>query len=560
LKLFGREYTFQSPIKAIAPALPPGRTDKALTEILPPFGTNPPQRPLAEAPELGERTIHNDPRELWYLALPYKLTPKQVIQILRDALGGDLWQQWQLLSLMLDTWPRLRKCQHEVRTAVAAAKYVVRPYVEDEGDEPTQSAIDKAATVRRAMRAFRPDPTTDESEFFGMVYACTDSVLNGLSMVELMYYRKGLELLPRAAAWVHPRHFTFGNDGRLAVFDDMYNRLNYALAQTPGEGPDGNKFLIPQYTSRSGSSLGGGLMRPLAWGWSARVFGQEWMLNHAQKFGNPFLDISYKVGTPQAELDRLKGYMADAGNQGFLMHPEGSEAQIHPAQSLGPDNAHRNILEMTDVWCAELILGQESTTKQTPGKLGNEGSQEQVKREVIQGVANWVARTVLTAQFAAAICRVNYGTDDECPEIEADFTEESDPQAEAARDQVFLSAGVPMVAEEFYKRHNLTMPQDEDIVIKGGTIGKQGDLKAQAEEARQAALNPQAASGEPDEDDPKQVTEAKLRKALRKATDEEVDELAELVTAAKAKGGEINGEWESVKVKVQEIYSRRLHG
>ena len=43
--------------------------------------------------------------------------------------------------------------------------------------------------------------------------------------------------------------------------------------------------------------------------------------------------------------------------------------------------------------------------------------------------------------------------------------------AQAQRDQILLTAGVPLAAEEFYKGNNLTLPEEGDLIIKGSSTG-----------------------------------------------------------------------------------------
>ena len=135
---------------------------RSMVDILPPFGTNPPNRPLEEYDTaLEDRSITNDPRELFYLALPSRLTPAQVTMILRSAQGGDVWQQHQLYLLMQDSWPMFRKCDHELRDAASSVQYVARAYAE-EGREPTKQAKEKADLVNRCFKNMKPDRFTDE--------------------------------------------------------------------------------------------------------------------------------------------------------------------------------------------------------------------------------------------------------------------------------------------------------------------------------------------------------------------------------------------------------------
>lgn len=568
-------------IKAAAPNLPPRRDDGALTEIMPPFGTNngSPSGTAGMGSDIEARSIRNDPREMWYLALPNKLSPKQVLQILRAALGGDIWQSWQLCSLMLDSWPMFRKCAHELREAASQVNYTVHPYVED-GAEPSDSALEKAATVRRAMKNFKPDPFSDEKEWTGFVYDLSDAMLNGLAMVELMWRTAktadGPERLPRAAAWVHPRHFTFTNDGKVAVFDDDYRRLQFG-AGVVGQSPDIRKFICAQFMSRSGSSLGAGFMRPLAWYWAAVVFNREWMMKTAQNHGAPFLDVIYKPNTNEKDLQLLDKEIAQGLSNRFVRHVEGTTINVAPSQRMGNDNPQRHMAELADQACAFLLLGQEGTTKSTPGKLGGDDTKENVKRERVEGLAKWLGNSPLK-QFARAVLISNWGNDDECPDILPDFTEATDPMAQANRDSVFLNAKLPMKADEVYRQNNLELPEPGDLVVVGGRVGyflecpAGGDdaLPILGDEAPTPELGPygKPLNGENIVDDDaiqkKDANNAMAsrprltfgQRALANATAEDLDELEPMIQAAE-RAGHKNGEDAALRRKLQEIATRK---
>lgn len=557
-------------IRAAAPHLPPLRTDGAMTEIMPPFGTNPPNRPTGTAEtDLGSRVVTSDPRELWYLALPSKLSPKQVLQILRSALGGDLWQQWQLLALMLDTWPIFRKCYHELCDAVAYTRFVARPHCE-EGEDPSEIAIQKAALFNKAAKSFKPDPFTDEKDFASTVYQLCDAMANGLSMVELIWGdpddqgRGDWQRLPKAGAWVHPRHYAFTNDGRISIYGDDYKRLTFPLATDPRRvGPDPDKFLCAQFVSRAGSCLAGGLVRTLGWYWSAVVFNREWMLNTAMKYGSPFLDVSYKMGATQSELAALDDQLAKAGPNGWIRHPEGSTIEVHPATSLGTDNPQRYLADEADKACLYLMLGQASTTVATAGKLGNEKEKDKVKLERVAGMANWIAKGPLT-QLARALCRVNFGEESECPEITPDFTEESTPMEEATRDKVFLDADVPMMAEDFYRKHNLKMPQPGDLVVVGGRLGLLAEPDPEIGGKPEPIIPPGGAQdgdgkdtfGAEDDNGEKQVAaRVPVRVIKQLASPEDLVEIERLAVAAH-EAPHHNGEIKSLRRKLAQVAAK----
>ncbi len=553
-------------VRADAAPLPSKSADGALTEILPPFGVNPPQMPASKvnAGNLAGRTIHNDPRELWYLALPQKMTPKQVAQILRSALGGDIWQQWQLLSLMMDTWPMFRKCAHELSQSVSRCKFKVHPYVQEEGSEPTSKAKEKADLVARALRSMRPDPTTDEKGFRGTVYDLTEAMLNGLMVTEVMWWMKDLEIMPRATAWVHPRHFTFTNDGKLALFDDSYQRLNYAVTK-PGQTPDLRGYLFAQYSSKSGSSLGAGLMRPLAWYWAAVMFNRDWMLSFAQKFGNPFLVAKYPNGSTEDEVDAMEGFLAEAGSQGWTLVKEGSEVTMTAPPAMSGDNAQRVLMQTADEAVQYLLLGQTGTTQGTAGKLGNDTVRADVKSGNVEGLADFVAE-VLTEQLAQNILLLNYGEDSERPTVEPDFAGEVDPSEQATRDLAIIAAGVPITAEDFYKRNSLTMPEPGDQVIVGGKLGIMGDTSQELGGEPEQPLGPDGLPLQEQADDFEQADAEEVgarsgraltvRASLALATDEELEHVTVLAQKAK-QAKHRNGEHSELSAYLSKLRNKK---
>lgn len=558
------------PVLARAPALPPKRPDGALTEIMPPFGTNPPTNPVSNgignrtsSSDLTSRAILNDPRELWYLALPSKLTPKQVLQILRSALGGDIWQQWQLLSLMLDSWPMLRKCSHEIRSAAARVQYKAKPYCA-EGKEPTRSAKEKSDFVNHCIKNMRPDPMSDERGFAGMVYDFTDALLNGLEATEILWKENAAgEIVPRAAAWIHPRHFTYSNDGKIVMFDQMYQRLMFN--QRVGKQPDNNKFIVCQYSSRSGSSLGAGLMRPLAYDWSAVMYNRDWMLTTAQNFGSGFISATVAPNTPEPELAKIDEMLANAGNQRWIRHVVGSEVKFHPPVSMGSDNPQRHLMELADEHCQLLLLGQTVSTHGKSGGLnGNDDAQAGVRREFIESLAEWVGTDCLN-QFAAMICRLNWGDDDECPTIEPDFTETPDPLEIAQRDAVFLTAKVPMDAEGFYKRHNLgPVPQPGDQVMVGGQLGHMGAtdtaIEGVPEEPEQVLPGGKPKPGDKSKKKPVKAADpllrgTNIRALLGRCDEQELTTLQFLMVKAKS-APHLNGEAAAVDDYMTELANK----
>lgn len=527
---------------------------------LPPFGTNAPiTRPLTEADtDITERLISSDPREQWYLALPSKLTPNQVEMIKRSASGGDIWQFFQFTQLMQDSWPMYAKCVGELCEAVCNVKFVVTPYASP-GQDPTPTAIAKADLVRKNMHQMRANPFNDERNLHGTIYQMASAFVNGIVMQEMIWDEprrmeggKWARLL-KSTAFVHPRHFTFADDGALAIFDDMYNRLTFSLAN-PGQSPNPNKFICAQYYHTSGTSLTAARARPLGWYFCALVFGREWMLTTAKNFGSPFIDVEFAQNT---DLVRLKEFLQQSGPNRQLLHPQGTTANIHPASSLGPDNPQRYLAEEADKQCQMLILGQTLTSDLNKHGGGARALGEvhmEVRKDRVMAVAGWLSHGPLK-QLAAAVCRLNFGNDYDLPKIEPDFSMPLNA-TEAGQFMVNVSSSkMPVKADEFCHRVGMTMPREGDLVYQEGRWLIMGAPKEQhdiEDEAHEREMELKKAAP-PKPKGP--VKSSSLIKGLLSCPDEELQEIEALVRAAE-QAPHPNGELTALNNRLNQFNDR----
>lgn len=551
----------------------------------------PPKRPASRPADLSARVTQSSVSDAWTLSLPSQLSPKQVESILRGQLLGEGWRMVALVDAMRDGWPMFGKCCLELRRAVSEVSYTVKAYSE-EGEEPSDQAKAKADTVARAMKGFKADRFEDEDGFKGMVFDLTDAALMGLSVVELQWGERPdpggqKEELPRASSWVHPRNYTIGYSGSVridesGVFHDPL-RVRPRL-QTPAPQNTPAKFLVAKFKNKSGSFLGSGLARSLAFWYVAVVYGRTFALQFAQKYGSPFIDIPYQSGIPKEEVDKLEQLALWAANNGYCVHPNTGEVKITPAQAMGGENPQVVLMKMADEACQILLLGQTATTQGTAGKMGEEQTRGKVRAEYLTALAGWVAG-ILTDQFAASVVELNYGPDeDELPTVMADFTEAEDPMQAATRMSTLLATGVPIHAEEFYEAAGLQQPEDGDKVLIGGaTPAKLGNLGNTDYEVGGEPPEPEFGmdqfggqfsgadygAGQLDENgqpvEPQGNEEqfamaarhvAKLRNALVRASDTDLDDLERKLRAAE-RAPHQNGELEAVRASVLELAGGR---
>ena len=574
IRLGGSNFVERSRLAAVASASTPVSAAKITPQLAElPFVKASQELPATPPKQAGrsglsERNVQGDALSDWYLQLPDKIPPKQISSILRGALAGNLWQQSQLTRLMADTWPTFAKCQFELRAAVASAKYVVHPYCRP-GQKPTQTAEDKADLVTRCLNeCFQPDRFADEDGVNGMIFDLTDALLNGVSIIELLWDENAIdpdgnpETTVRASAWVNTRNIACKANGYIGVAYASESGFMSFSNQVRGEiQADPDKFIVAKFKSKSGSPLGAGWMRKLAWYWVMIVYGRDFALNFAQKYGNPFFDVAYDSGiTDQKEIDKFEELAKQAANQGYVVHPNNSEIKLGAAHSMGGENAQMAMMDLADQQCRELMLGQSLTTT-----VGDSGSRalgdvhNDVRTERIEEHAKWIAR-ILTEQFADSVLRVNYGNsyrkNPERPTVEPDLTRPLSAGEQADYLQKVSNSTVPVMADETYKRAGLQQPSPGDKVLVRGELVILEDAatptenrQKQFDEQLDQQLQVNSAMGD-------QAQPMAIEAALATASESDWFELESLVTAAE-RASHPNGELKLVKSKLNQILNKK---
>lgn len=381
----------------------------------------------------------------WYYT---KLAPAQVKALLIGMRQGNLVDAYELFSEMQDTWHTLAKNLQQLREAVAAVKYVVTPDTE-EGESATDTAVERAKLCRKALADFIPDPASDENGFEDFIYDLTDALVMGINVQEILWdFEHDEGVMPRATVWVHPCQYGFDTNGRLCRNDARTGLVEF----------EENKFIIASYKTRSGTRTMNGLLRPLAWWWCAVQFGRDWVLRNAELFGQPLRDIEYDPNIKPEDLAELKAMAANMGSTAWITRPAGSKINFIEAQKTGDASPQAELLDRADTACDLMILWQTLTsTTQGTGSLALGDVHKSVLDARKQNIAKWAAN-IISYQLFPAICRANYGDDEECPVATADQTIPELPKDKAAR---FLIAKqiVPLPKTWTYNELGIPVPE-----------------------------------------------------------------------------------------------------
>ena len=382
------------------------------------------------------------------------------------------------------------------------------PFAEED-EEPTDSAKERSRLVSSAIRRMSPEPAADENGFDGMIFDILDAWFKGVSVQEIDWHVTSAGKLgnitgPRSTYWVHPVCYAWSMEGRLGLRSDAAGRLSPGNISGPSYQPmpssvapfPDDKFLISVCKTKSGTALGGALLRPLAWWWCASNFSADWLLNLAQVFGLPFRWANYDPNAPQETVDAICSMLQNMGNQAWAAFPAGTTLELkNEGMRNGSDTPQGDILDRADKQCDLLVLGQTLTSDTGGGGKGG-GSlalgkvHEGVKGEIIQAAANF-AESVIENQLIPSILRLNYGDDDERPSIRLESEEESDLEADSQVVKTLVDAGAGEIVGLDWLGKKFGIPKP----------GK-GEETLKKEKPEAGNLKPEAGKAEPDGDEP----------------------------------------------------------
>ena len=462
----------------------------------------------------------------WLLPPVAAITPQYLEMLLRGALAGNHVQQWELFDLMFDTWPTLGQCFQELVHGVQSKKLVFEAH-HDEDEKPTTEAVEKTKFVSAALRSMAPSADRDENALDGTIKDILDAWVRGITVLEVLWQNVhddtlGDMMAPKSTFWVHPVAYGFSQDGILGLRSvSPYQPSGYAnrtIGNLPAPQPfpssylqatpqpavletfPANKFLIAVHKAKSGTALGGPMLRPLAWWWLAANFSADWLLNLAQLFGLPFRFATYDPNAPDDTIQKIFTMLQNMGTAGWAAFPHGTTMDFKEVGGgrQAEYSPQGTLLDRADRYARELILGQTMTgSTMTSGKGGQAfGEVEQdVKGQRIDAAGKFACE-IINKQLIPAIIALNYGEGDveDMPHIRL-LEENEGEYTDAQRDQILKSIGLPMGVDFMRKKYGIPEPAEGEQTLD--------ELESQQQATREQALSPVGEDGLPNKKQPK---------------------------------------------------------
>lgn len=282
-------------------------------------------------------------------------------RVLQQRGGGDYRVYEELLRD-----DQVAACFMQLRLAVVGSEWQVHP-----GGE---RRIDKRAAedLQAQLKELDWDRVTDRM-LYGLFY--------GYAVAEAIYARDGnriklADIIPRKA-----RRFGFSPRGEL--------RLRTTSAPLGEPVPD-KKFWHFAYGGDSGDEpYGLGLAHALYWPVFFKRAGIKFWMIFLEKFGAPTAKGEFPANATEAEKQKLLAALSAINTDSGVIVPEGMKIDLLEAARSGTAD-YTELVKRMDAAIAKVILGQSATTEGTPGKLGNEDTQNDVRQEVTKAAADLV--------------------------------------------------------------------------------------------------------------------------------------------------------------------------
>jgi len=314
--------------------------------------------------------------------------------------------------------------------------------------------------------------------------------LKGFALSEVMWdYSEG-DVFIKDMLHRNQRRFRFDLEGNILLIT-RGNPMGENVSTR--DGLPLRKFQHVTFGDEVETPYGVGLGRELYWPWWFKKNGIKFWLMFCDKFAGPTVTGEYPSGALKEQQDALLAAAQAVHTNNAVIYPQGMKLDLLEAARSGSITTYKELVEYMDGAMTVVILGQTATTEGTPGALGNQDAQADVRGDLVKADSdalcealnseNGVVRWLVDYQFPGTR---NY------PQIWIKCEDEEDELTVAERDEkrsnAVAAAGARLTPVYFKRRYGLA--DDEIEVVAAPTApgdGGDGDVAVSAEDLRSLA-------------------------------------------------------------------------
>lgn len=436
--------------------------------------------------------------------IPVDFDPETLGWILDEGGQGNLTLQNELFNTMEDTWERLRGNLNKLKNAVCKLPFNLQPWTE-KGQEPTDSALEKAAFVEHVLHNQKAATWEGQHNFHGTIYELLDAVARGVAVLEIDWTIEDGKYVPAGTRRVPWTCLGFerspslslskgSNPNALRLFPDRDPNTPKPFERFP------HKFLVGVYRAKSGHIAETAQLRSLAHLWLGRMLGWEWMAQKAELFGIPLRWATYDPSAPQTQIDQISDMLRNMGTAAWGAFPAGTELQILNGNTpgvAGSSEPTERLMYLADRACDLLLLGQTLTSEEgnRSGSYALGNVHREVELDLYENYAAYVI-DVINNQFIPAIVELNWGNSEELPFLEVELNRpEKDKQIVERDKTLFVDMGLPVSKQWLYDRHKVPAPGPSEDLFEPKGKGSATESRSASMHAKDACTCPVSVQG-----------------------------------------------------------------
>lgn len=407
-------------------------------------------------------------RDQWSSYPSNGLTPVKLAAILREADAGEVTRQYELAEETEEKDLDLSGVLHTRKLAVQQLPWEIVPASEGAQDKKIVEFVTEVLE----------DLDLDEP-----VLHLLDAIYKGIAATEIHWDVQGREVWPVGLERIPQQRFTFNQVS--SNFDAPVPKLpNLLTTAQPvnGEEIPPFKVLFHRYAARSGFPQKLGLFRGCAWLYLFKNFDiKDWVV-FLEKYGHPLRLGKYMQGADKDAIATLKSAVRDLGSDSAAVISDQTMIELLEAKLSGSHDGFERFARYVNERYQIGILGQSGTTQGTPGKLGNENEQGEVRRDLLKADARALSKTI-RAQLIWPIVGFNFGWDIELPQFVFHCEDPEDLVQLASVHKTLVEIGTPIPLSFIQKKYGIPEPVGDEPVLQGSQ--KAGKPEGQTPQASQ---------------------------------------------------------------------------
>jgi len=437
-------------------------------------------------------------RNIWNFGTQAEwLSPERLAQILRDAAEGDADAYLTLAEEMEERDPHYGSVLGTRKRAVSGLPTMVEAATDDKKDQ------DIADAVRVLIR--RP-------EFHDMADDLLDALGKGYSVAEMNWDTKRTPWEPRTrneritdndgkSEWQEVEGYEH-RDPRFFQFDRVSGkqlRIKDEADMLDGLPLPPHKFIVHKPRLKTGLPIRSGLARLVAVSYMCKSYALTDWLAFAEVFGMPLRVGRYNPNATQADINTLVNAIANIGTDAAAAIPDTMRIDFEsPGNTTGGADIFKNLAEWLDRQISKAVLGQTASTEGTPGKLGGDDAQDDVRTDILKADARQLSNTI-NKHLVRSFVDLNFGPQEQYPRVEFQVVEAEDITALVQNVKELIPFGLDI--EKSVMRDKLGFPDPEP----GADLLAPPKSEQPAQPVQPPALNHQTALNRQQPDQAEQV-------------------------------------------------------